>query len=265
VKKTPFFSFLCLIFTILFFVSCNNVVGNNNNDDFQLKDYQNLGASVAAKEYREGSYDCSNYATQFYQNCYEEGLPCRIRFGISGGSRFSVGNHAWNSVKINGEWVNWEPQLNDLYNGHRQTWTSMGGNWGNIHEEDISRILYETIGKYVPESMINLYEIDTYALTDSPFYSFFVSEAYCFSDDQDANYLVSQLEDIISENDDGAIVLFDQMYLVFMFKYQNKYYGIEVNDPLEGRSTANRKNLKDMIRLGAEIEKVNITRSFEQK
>jgi hypothetical protein len=258
-KINQFFSLLCLCVIALVFVSCIDTAGGGVT--YRLEDFQEVGASVAAREWKD-DYDCSNFSVQFYQNCYEAGLPCRIRFGISGGSQFGVGSHAWNSVEINGEWVNWEPQLNDIYNGHDQTWNPIEG-WGNIVEEDISRIEYEMIGRYVPESMINLYEIDANIYDSTAFYPFFVPRAYCFSNDPNAQYLVSQFEAEFPENKDGAMYLFDSMYLIFIFKFSGKYYGMEENDPFEGRSIADGSNLKDIIRSGVDFVKIDVDRTFE--
>ena len=230
------------------FIACDNPTGALTD----LQKYQIVGASVAAKKWSE-NYDCSNFSTQFYQNCYKEGLPCRVRLGQSGFDNSPAVNHAWNSVKIDSVWVNWEPQANSVYNGHRQTRTQIGPGWGDFVEEDIVRIIYETIGKYVPSVIIDAYEIDTYWNNNSPFYQYYLSISYCLSDDksQDVQYLISNLQSQIPNNDSGDIFITnDQQHLMFFFKYNNKYYGIsnlEKNDPLEGRSLIKKENLKDII------------------
>jgi hypothetical protein len=228
-----------------------------------LETYQNIGAGVAA---REGSvdYDCSNFSTQFYQNCYKAGLPCRVRFGISGGSYFTAGAHAWNSVKIDGVWVNWEPQLNAVYNDHTQTWTSMGQDCTFV-EEDIARIIYENIGKYVPKNIIDTHEIDTYWDTNSPFYVYFIPYAYCLSTDYSpaVQDLVSELEDAIPDNNSGGIFITeDKKHLLLFFKYNNKYYGIqnlEAGDPLEGRNIITKElSLEEIIASNTKFTKLNV-------
>jgi len=244
--------FVILLVSGMVFVSCNDLTGGGSSSLTDLQKYQNVGASVAAKEWTE-NYDCSNFSTQFYQNCFKAGLPCRVRIGESSLNNLSAVGHAWNSVKIDGIWVNWEPQANSVYNGHRQTRTQIGPGCGNFVEEDIIRIIYETIGKYVPSNIIDTYEIDAYWGDNSPFYQYFLSVSDCLSDDQDQNVqdLVSYLQSKISDNGSGNIFISDdQLHLAFFFRYNNKYYGIEnleESDPLEGRSVTKTNNLKDII------------------
>jgi hypothetical protein len=265
-KKNYSVNLLCIFFICLIFTACDINIAPTHKE-YRLSDYKNVGESVASKSW-SADYDCSNFAVQFYQNCYRAGLPCRIRLGLSGGDLFSSNNHAWNSVEINGEWVNWEPQLNDMYNGHRQTWNPTSSS--HFYQEDLSRIIYEMIGKYVPESFINLYEIDAYWSYNSPFYPFFVPIAYCLSDDVDPNIqaLRANLETIIPDNNSGGIVIFDQNVLLFFFQYKNKYYGIgnltsAKNDPLEGRSIVQERSVKDVILSASEYATLDIDLSYK--
>ena len=164
----------------LAFISCENPSGGGGEKvDTELADtqkYQSAGADVAARSWSV-KYDCSNFSTQFYQNCYKAGLPVRVRSGISGGDGFAGGPHAWNSVKINGRWVDWEPQKNAVHTGHRKTSTPIGKGYSSFTKEHMTKILYESIGKYVPSSVISEYEIDKYLFRKSPFDQYFLSLA----------------------------------------------------------------------------------------
>jgi hypothetical protein len=262
-KKINFLGLLCSFFLGFMFTGCDDSLdGGEGVKLISLQEYQDAGADVAAREWTE-NYDCSNFSTQFYQNCHKNGLPCRVRAGQSGGSGFSSVNHAWNSVKINGVWVNWEPQLNMVYNEHEQTKTPINDSWGNFVQEDIVRIIYENVGKYVPEYIINDYEIDTYWNANSPFYQYFTSISYCLSDDKDQNVqdLVSYLQSEIPANNSGGIFIDRDKHLFLFFRYNNKYYGIEnleAYDPVEGRSVRKEKSLKETISSDTEFTKLNI-------
>ncbi|MDR1638015.1 MAG: hypothetical protein LBR93_11855 [Treponema sp.] len=240
-----------------------------------LQKYQNAGASVAARIWSE-NYDCSNFSTQFYQNCYKAGLPCRVRLGRSGGQGFlQPENHAWNSVKINGEWVDWEPQINSPHSGHTKTATKLTSIWGNYTTEDIARIIYELVGRYVPDSVIDGYEIDTYWRSNSPFYQYFVPYSYCLSDktDSDTVDLVSQLNGggYIPNNNSGDIFAFGgqkQGHIFFFFRYNSKIYGIdnlEEGDPIEGRSAVNgsRLTLREAILSNMEFTPLDMDFHYE--
>lgn len=265
-KERNFFGLFCLLFIGFLLVSCDTGT-KNSGDTYRLKDYQEVGASVAAREWTT-NYDCSNFSVQFYQNCLKAGLPCRVRLGLSGGSSFEVGNHAWNSVKINGKWVSWEPQFNDVYDGHYQTRTP---DPDSIYfQEDYSRIIYEMVGRYVPESIINLYEIDTHWDTDSPFYPFYVPVAYCLTDDLNVNVqaLVSELSSAIPDNDSGGIFFMEdnEVSIFFFFKYNNKYYGmdnLQENDPMEGRSIVKQNSIEDLLHSDADFVKIDVDRSYK--
>jgi hypothetical protein len=231
----------------LSFSSCAGGGGGGPLTDLQR--YDDAGSSVAAKEYSE-NYDCSNYSTQFYQNCYKAGLPCRVRLGKAGGEAFSDSgvDHAWNSVKIEGQWVDWEPQLNRIYTGHVQEQTKDTTNSGITYiVEDIVRIIYETVGKYVPRTVIDTYEIDDNWAT-KPFLPYYIPLAECISDSDDAyskalvNYLKTQLiggieGDIFIDDDADA-------HFHLFFRYNNAYYAvfnIDESDPPEGRAAAGGK------------------------
>jgi hypothetical protein len=232
----------------LAFSSCENPSGGGGDYVPQLTDlqkYQNAGSSVAARDWSE-DYDCSNFSTQLYQNCYKAGIPCRVRLGRAGGAGFTSGeNHAWNSVKINGRWVDWEPQANAVHSGHKKTSSPSG--WGSYTEEDLTRIMYETIGKYVPSTVIDSHEIDKYLSDGSPFNQYFVPLAECLSDDPVAYAaLISQLTNELPNNGDGDMYIVNLLYLAWAFKLDNKYYaimGIEQTDPAEGRQALRPKSV----------------------
>jgi hypothetical protein len=230
-----------------------------------LETYEKVGASLAEKKWSE-NYDCSNFATQFYQNCYKAGLPCRVRLGKSGGVNIGVGDHAWNSVKIDGTWVSWEPQLNKVYNDHTQTRTPI--EWGEFCKEDIARIIYERIGKYVPKNIIDNYEIDVSWQKNSPFNQYFISQAYCVSNMGPAvQDIISFLETHIPLNNSADIFITqDYKHLVLYFKYDNKYYGIpnlETSDPVEGRTIATKElSLEEIIASGIGFTKLDITLNY---
>jgi hypothetical protein len=258
--KHLYFIFLVVPIILSVFTACPQ--STNDVQLTSLETYQNVGASVAEKQWSE-NYDCSNFATQFYQNCYEAGLPCRVRLGKSGGANFTVEDHAWNSVKIDGIWVNWEPQINMVYNDHVQTKTDIG--WGNFVKEDIARIIYENIGKYVPKNIIDSYEIDASWNNTSPYYKYFIPYAYCLSDDmnQDIQDLVIYLQSEIPQNNSGDIfITIDFEHLVLFFKYNNKYYCIEyleAGDPVEGRTVITKElSLEELIASNLEFKKLNL-------
>jgi hypothetical protein len=264
-----------LLFVLCFlYTACDNPTSSGDPQPSDLQKYQNIGARVAAKKWSV-NYDCSNFSTQFYQNCYKAGLPCRVRLGTSGGPDFSAGNHAWNSVKINGQWVNWEPQKNSVYSGHTQTKTTPSGiDMGNFTEEDVGRIIYELVGRYVPGNVIDAYEIDTYWGKNSPFYGHFLSIASCLSDDgsQIIQDLISNTlqHEIPDDNSGGIFITADKKHLIFFFQYNSKYYGIvnlEENDPAEGRNAAKGRHLtlKEIILSGAEFTRTNVNLSFRNR
>lgn len=242
-RSFAFFPVLAAVFALAF-SSCENPSGGGgggggggvvNTQAADTQKYKNAGATVASRPWSD-DYDCSNFSTQFYQNCYKTGLPCRVRLGTAGGG-FTAGNHAWNSVKINGQWVDWEPQLNAAYSGHTKTSTPVAG---VFTEEDIARILYEGVGRYVPSIVISQYEIDKYLFENSPFNQYFVKVAECISDNPAANAsLIAQLSSNLPKNGDGDMYISnDYLHLAWVFKHNNKYYiivDVEETDPVEGR------------------------------
>jgi hypothetical protein len=263
-RKGILFSLISL-FGGFIFTQCDN--SGNGLRLISLEEYQNAGAGVAEKKWTV-NYDCSNFSTQFYQNCYKAGLPCRVRSGKSGGPGFSVEDHAWNSVKIDGTWVNWEPQLNAVYTGHTQTATPLDGDsWGDFLMEDIVRIVYETAGRYVPSHIIDSYEIDAHWNRNSPFYPYYTPYAYCLSNDPGSNAqaLVATLQTEIPNNNDGDMFITGDKHLFFFFKYNNKYYGLvnlETQDPVEGRIITQRNILKEIIDSGAVFAKLDLSFSY---
>ena len=219
---------------------------NSNQIVYSLQEFKNAGRKVAAQKWTD-DYDCSNFAVQFYQNCYKAGLPSRIRVGISGGDFSVPEGHAWNSVKINGKWVDWEPQLNEVYSGHKQTVTPIVVREvvTQFTNEGIFRMMYELVGRNVPQHIINTHEIDTFLYNNSPFNQYF--NGYCLSDDPAYSVLVNMLRMYIQNNGDGIITLSgDYRHIMFIYKLGGKYYGIdrlEENDPVEGRSAFGRNRL----------------------
>jgi hypothetical protein len=238
--KMKILYFIGIVGILFMFVACDHDGGGSSLQLTDLQKYQNIGRTVAAKNWSAG-YDCSNFSTQFYQNCYREGLPSRVRVGISGGSGFSADNHTWNSVLIDDQWVDWEPQTNSVHTGHIKTSTSSGAEWGAFTEEDFVRILYELIGRNVPAYIIDAYEIDAHLFKDSPFNSYF--NGYCLTDDPVYTYFVSQLMTQVPDNGDGVLAISnDRLHLLFAYKLSGKYYGVEnleKNDPADGRSIIN--------------------------
>jgi hypothetical protein len=235
----------------LAFSSCENPSGGGEYVP-QLTDqqkYENAGKDVAARTWSE-DYDCSNFSTQFYQNCYKAGIPSRVRLGISGGAGFTAENHAWNSVKINGQWVDWEPQANAVHSGHKKTASPIisGVKKTSFTDEQVTRIMYETIGKNVPSPVIDSHEIDKYLTDGSPFNQHFVSLAVCLSDDAAANAaIINQLNKDLPNNGDGDMYISDDLeHLAWAFNLGGKYYmitNIEQTDPVEGRQVLRPKSV----------------------
>lgn len=56
----------------------------------------------------QGSSACQGYATLFYKMMTEAGIPCRVITGTAKG-----GLHAWNIVKLKGEWYNIDATWDD--------------------------------------------------------------------------------------------------------------------------------------------------------
>jgi hypothetical protein len=247
---------------ILFmFVSCDSPTdGGSGLELTDLQKYQNIGRIVAAKTW-SADYDCSNFSTQFYQNCYRAELPGRVRVGISGGNGFSANNHTWNSVLIDGQWVDWESQTNSVHTGHIKTSTSQGSGWGTFTKEDFVRILYELIGRKVPTNIIDSYEIDAHLFKDSPFNSYF--NGYCLTDDPVYNQFVSQLMAQAPNNGDGVLAISnDRIHLLFAYKLSGKYYGVEnleKNDPVNGRSIINQNGLEHDFTTATEFIKIDFS------
>ncbi|MDR0720397.1 MAG: hypothetical protein LBF78_12240 [Treponema sp.] len=256
---------LCLAYT-----ACKDPMAGEDPWSKDLEKYQNIGAGVAARKWSQ-DYDCSNFSTQFYQNCYKAGLPCRVRLGTSGGPNFSEGNHAWNSVKLNGQWVNWEPQKNSVYDGHTQTKTPLDDSPDSITSEDLTRIIYELVGRHVPSNVIDVYEIDNHWSENSPFYRYFLSLAYCLSDtgNPDIDDFISDLQPYIPHDNSGGMFISEyKKHLFFFFKYNSKYYGInnlEENDPVEGRNVMkeNRLTPGEIISSGVRFTRLNVNLRYE--
>jgi hypothetical protein len=255
--KKLFVSIPALIAVLgLAFSSCENPSGGGGGDYVapltDLQKYENAGKNVAARPWSE-DYDCSNFSTQFYKNCYEAEIPVRVRLGISGGANFTAENHAWNSVKINGKWVDWEPQLNAVYSGHKKTASQIKieGKPTLFTDEQVARIMYETIGRYVPSSVIDSHEIDDYLLFGSPFNAYFVSLAVCVSDepapDAATQALLNQLaEDLPYDGEGDMYISTDLLHLAWAFNLGGKYYiiaNIEQTDPAEGRQVLRPKSV----------------------
>jgi hypothetical protein len=253
--------FIGIVGILFIFTACDSPAGGESSlQSTDLQKYQNIGGIVAAKAW-SADYDCSNFSTQFYQNCYKAGLPSRVRVGISGGNGFSAGNHTWNSVLIDGQWVDWEPQSNSVHIGHIKTSTSPGAGWGEFTEEDFVRILYELIGRNVPTHIIDSYEIDAYLFKDSPFNSHF--NGYCLTDDPAYSQFVSQLMTRAPNNGDGVLAISNnKLHLLFAYKLSGKYYGVEnleENDPVNGRSVINQNSLRHDFTTATDFIKIDFS------
>jgi len=224
IKQSLVFSIRVLFLFGIVFTACSNSTDGGLED---LVKYEYVGASVARKEWTE-NYDCSNFSVQFYQNCYKAGLPCRVRFGEA--TAWGGGGHAYNSVKIDGRWLDWEPQYNFIYNGHTKR-----------PEEKVSkeRFEYELIGRTVPSSVIDNYEIDKNFSVFIPYFN-----GYCLSDDPAYNTLIGLLGWLSNLH---SIYITNNNNILFVYKINDKYYGIEYSeetDPIEGRSVIKPNRLK---------------------
>jgi len=214
----------------------------NNNDNYSDLDiYQKTGASVAARKYVEGEYDCSNFSVQFFKDCLNAGLPCRVRIGEAGGKGFTSGNHAWNSVWINGQWLDWEPQENNIHKGHKQTITKVDSTagWDSYSCEELERIMYELIGKNVPVSIVDSHEIDKYLYEDSPF-NFYFPGLHIGTDITLPEYNLTYFRNSLPNNGDGLFyITFSNNAVHWIYNMNNNFFAI-VNlrsiDPVPGRS-----------------------------
>jgi hypothetical protein len=253
--------FIGIVGILFMFAACDSPTGGGSSLELtDLQKYQSIGRIVAEKTW-SADYDCSNFSTQFYQNCFKAGLPSRVRAGISGGNGFSADDHAWNSILIDGEWVDWEPQSNSVHIGHTKTSTSPGAEWGVFTEEDFVRILYELIGRNVPTYIIDSYEIDDHLFKSSPFNSYF--NGYCLTDDPAYNQFVSQLMLRAPNNGDGVLAISNnRLHLLFAYKLGDKYYGVvnlEENDPVNGRSVIKQNGLSHDFTTATEFIKIDFS------
>lgn len=78
-----------------------------NNFDYDSSDFRSSAGSVADAIASGGKLVCSGYTRLFMQLCNKYGLECVPVYGTAQG-----GAHAWNKVKVNGEWkyidVTWD-------------------------------------------------------------------------------------------------------------------------------------------------------------
>jgi hypothetical protein len=244
---------------IIFLIILVFVVACPVNTPSDLDKYKQIGALVAAKTYVDDIYNCQNFATQFYQNCYKEKMQCRIRSGTAGGSGFSGGNHAWNSVFIDGKWVDWEPQINNIHNGHVKTYTSGSSALSMFMYslEDVNRILYELVGRKVPSNVIDQGTIHNGLYDDGRFISYF--GGFCVDDNLTSEIIYNNLNGFrtnLPENGNGgfyAIVLENiPIMLAWIYKMGNKHYAIEnleTLDPVGGRYIINHNIFHDLSKI----------------
>jgi hypothetical protein len=236
------------------FAACDNPAGGGTGGggdkeltQTDLQKYQKAGENVSTKTWST-DYDCSNFSTQFYQNCYKAGLPCRVRLGTATNPGTNTQeNHAWNSVKINGQWVDWEPQLKTRVDRGTYTQTATSDpELGAFTLEDVTRMMYELVGRKVPSSVIDNYEIDDHLFENSPFNSYF--GGINLSDNSAYAAFVAQIRTAAPNNGDGVFAISqDLLHIVFAYKLNNKYYALdslERNDPAEGRSAAKESDLE---------------------
>ncbi|MCL1928692.1 MAG: hypothetical protein FWG07_07885 [Treponema sp.] len=224
--------------------------GGDNYDLFFLSDYQKIGAGIAAKTYIPGVYDCSNFSVHFYQESNKAGLPCRVRIGDAGGKGFSGGMHAWNSVLINRQWVDWEPQYNDIHYGHTKTSNHYYTNgYGGYTWEELERIMYELIGRTAPSSLIDAYEIDKYLFgraengdptnENSPFHYYFGGLRFGV-DVFLSDYTLSYFQVALPNKGRGLFYITTaDMKMHFVYRVNDNFYvvaDLRSLDPVEGRS-----------------------------
>ena len=231
-----FAGFNGILLFCLVIISCGS---DSEYELFYLADYQKVGESVAEKTWIEDEYDCSNFSVQFYQNCYKAGLPCRVRSGDSGGKGFSGGRHAWNSVLIDRKWVDWEPQINDIHYGHTKTSTSVGGAFSDYTYEELTRIMYELIGRTVPKNIIDTHEIDMYLYENSPFHYYFGGRRFGL-DISLSGYDLAYFQANLPNNGDGKFFISSaDMKVHWVYRMSNIFYvvvNIRSIDPVDGRS-----------------------------
>ena len=258
-KQKHFFGLLIFLLMInLTFMSCEIEHKFNNSD---LTRYEQAGESVAAKNWTV-DYDCSNFSVQFYQNCYKSGLPCRIRFGLSGGGGFSEEPHAWNSVFIEGQWVDWEPQLNCIYYWHNQNqgYNSLTEMFLSPYKRyDIYRLMHELIGRNVPSHIIDTYEIDKHLTKDSPFNYYF--NGLCIGEETSvfSDYLKYFQHYLSSSGQGDVFKFFYSDTLFWVYNLNGKYYvleHLEANDPMGGRRIT-RNSLKGDFPISVELSQVD--------
>jgi len=239
--------FSITIFTLVIgflIITCSN--GGNDGEKADIARYKKIGESVAAKKYVDDVYNRQNFATQFYQNCYKAGLPCRARSGTSGGKGWSRGSHAWNSVLINGKWVDWEPQSNKVHIGHIQTpgTASAQLQMFNYTTRDLTRLLYELVGRNVPSNIIDLGLISDGLYDTGRFSTYF--EGLCIDDNHTSACLISGLNSFrlqLPNNGDGGSYAIVQgqipIMIAWIYKMNDKHYAVEhlqKYDSVPGRS-----------------------------
>jgi len=210
-------------------ISC--VVPNSEED---LLRYQQIGMNAASRTYIDGVYNCQNFATQFYKDCYFAGMRCRIRTGTAGGSGFSGGNHAWNSVFIGGKWVDWEPQINNVHIGHVKTATPGTAELSRFSytQEDVLRLLYELVGRTVPSHIIDQGTVNDGLYNDGRYIAYL--GGLCIDDGLTSDVLINNISFFRSNlpnNGNGgcyAIVENDTPIMItWVYKMNNKHYAVE--------------------------------------
>lgn len=104
-----------------------------NNFDYDYSDFRSSAGSVADAIASGGKLVCSGYARLFMQLCNKYGLECVPVYGTGAG-----GNHAWNKVKVNGEWKYMDVTWDDANSSNR---------WYLISESQMN--LDHQPGKYI--------------------------------------------------------------------------------------------------------------------
>lgn len=246
-----------LIVLCLLLIACPYPIDNVRSAT--LQDYEQVAASFPYREWIEDEYDCSNFSIQFYQNCYKANLPCRVRIGAADGIGSEL-NHAWNSVKIKGLWVDWEPQLKEIYNSHKKTSTPMGDGWGKFTNEDVLRMMYELIGRKVPSSVIDAYEIDAHIHKNSPYNTFF--NGYCISNDPDySSWIALYFSKDMKNDGEGGYYCVNEQHVAFYYRLGGKYYGVEYmerDDPVAGRNAVEQNRLINDFTSLSEFREIDV-------
>ena len=85
---------------------------------------------------KKGRAVCAGYSEYFYRLCTRAGVRCQVVYGIAH-TGDGWGSHAWNRVKINGEWKYIDVTWNDT-TGSRNSYYLSGRLWGDHRSEGVN-------------------------------------------------------------------------------------------------------------------------------